>query len=225
MKLNKKSSQYNTYSLFSITDTLNSTHFVLLMSCLDCAIARAGRHSLHTIIPWVQFQKNFTGYLCTRWAPRQVALQALQFSPASLSFHQSPIPIYYQGLVKQAHWDGSTKVPCLTPYLGVSLKVCGNSWFIMPLFSWKLCMVWNMLNTHILEADFTPIFRFHAVPCTQLLTDFRNYVSRTMSLTVSWHIFKNVLRPCLITAKTQTYPIVRTSTTLYLKIVSRLIWH
>jgi hypothetical protein len=172
--------------------------------------------------PLGSIPENSTGYLCTRWASRQVALQ---FSPASLSFHQSPIPIYYQGLVKQAHCDGSTKVPCLTPYLGVSLKVCVNRWFIMPLFNWTLCMVWNMLNTHILEADFTPIFRFHAVPCTQLLTNFRNYASRTMSHTVSWHIFKNVLRPCQVTAKTQTYPIVRTSTTLYLKIVSRLIWH
>lgn len=86
----------------------------------------------------------------------------------------------------------------------------------MSLFSWALCMVGNMLNAHILEADFTPIFMFHAVPCTQLLTNFGNYASR-MSLTVSEHILKNMLKPCLAT--------VRTSTTLCLKIVSCLIWH
>jgi len=39
-------------------------------------------------------------------------------------------------------------------------------------------MVWNMPNAHILEADLTPIFRSHAVPHTQLLTNFGNYASR-----------------------------------------------
>jgi len=103
--------------------------------------------------------------------------------------------------------------------------VGANSLFIMLLFSWTLSIVWNMPNTHILEANLTPIFRFHTVPHTSLLTNFWNYASRIMSLDVSGHILTNMLRPCLVTVKSWTYPIVRNSTTLCLKVVSCLIRH
>ena len=61
-------------------------------------------------------------------------------------------------------------------------------------------MVWHMPNTHISEADLTPIFRFHAVPHTQLLTNSGNYASRILSLTVSGHNLTNMLW-CLVTVK------------------------